>query len=162
MLACSKAVQRHAGLMMDAMVQDLERATGPWHAEWLAIPDSFMLTAAALQQAKFAVGGLVVDSGRMASNLSVSRGLIVAEAVMMGLAPHVGRQDAHDLVYAACRLAKDTGVSLADALSQQPVITAHLDPKEIERLTNPANYLGAAPNMVDRVLESVPRTPSTP
>jgi Na+/H+-dicarboxylate symporter len=25
MLACSKAVQRHAGLMMDAMVQDLER-----------------------------------------------------------------------------------------------------------------------------------------
>lgn len=157
MLACSKAVQRNAGLMLDAMVQDLERATGPWHAEWLAIPDSFMLTAAALHQAKFALGGLVVDAGRMESNLGMSRGLIVAEAVMMGLAPHVGRQDAHDLVYAACRLANDTGSSLTDALAQQPGITAHLDPAAIARLTDPANYLGAAPSMVDRVLRAVPR-----
>ena len=157
MLACSKAVQRNAGLMMDAMVQDLERATGPWHAEWLAIPDSFMLTAAALHQAKFALGGLVVHPDRMASNLGMSRGLIVAEAVMMGLAPHVGRQDAHDLVYDACRVANDTGVSLAEALAQQPAITAHLDPAAIAQLTDPANYLGAAPAMVDRVLQSVPR-----
>ncbi len=157
MLACAKAVQRHAGLMMDAMVQDGERATGPWHAEWLAIPDSFMLTAAALHQARFALGGLVVDAGRMASNLGMSRGLIVAEAVMMGLAPHLGRQDAHDLVYAACRVAHDTGTSLADALSQQPAITAHLDPAAIARLTDPTNYLGAAPAMVDRMLRSVPR-----
>ncbi len=160
MLACSKAVQRNAGLMLDAMVQDLERATGPWHAEWLAIPDSFMLTAAALHQAKFALGGLVVDAGRMGSNLGMSRGLIVAEAVMMGLAPHVGRQDAHDLVYAACRVAHDTGSTLADALAQQPGITAHLDPAALARLTDPANYLGAAPAMVDRVLRSVPRTGS--
>ena len=36
MLAASKAVRQHAGLMLDAMVQDLERATGPWHAEWMA------------------------------------------------------------------------------------------------------------------------------
>ncbi len=160
MLACSKAVQRNAGLMLDAMVQDLERATGPWHAEWLAIPDSFMLTAAALHQAKFALGGLVVDAERMAHNLGISRGLIVAEAVMMGLAPHVGRQDAHDLVYAACRVANDTGASLADCLGQQPAITSHLDPAAIERLTDPANYLGAAPAMVDRVLGSVRRSGS--
>ncbi len=157
MLACSKAVQRHAGLMMDAMVQDLERATGPWHAEWLAIPDSFMLTAAALHQAKFALAGLVVDTDRMKLNLGTSRGLIVAEAVMMGLAPHVGRGEAHDLVYAACRHANETGASLADALKEQPAITAHLDAAAITRLTDPANYLGAAPAMVDRVLSSVPR-----
>ena len=162
MVACSKAVQRHAGLMMDAMVQDLERATGPWHAEWLAIPDSFMLTAAALHQAKFALGGIVVDADRMGRNLGMSKGLIVAEAVMMGLAPHIGRQEAHDLVYAACRLANHTGASLADALSQQPGITAHLDPAAIKRLTDPANYLGAAPAMVDRVLHSVPRPDGGP
>ena len=157
MLACAKAVRQHAGLMMDAMVQDLERATGPWHAEWLALPDSFMLTAAALHQAKFALGGLVVDPARMGRNLGASRGLIVAEAVMMGLAPHTGRGEAHDLVYAACRHADATGASLADALKERPEITAHLDPAAIDRLTDPANYLGAAPAMVDRVLGSVAR-----
>ena len=87
MLAAAKAVRQHAGLMLDAMVQDFERATGPWHAEWMAIPESFVLTAGALHQAKFALGGLIVDEKRMAENLDISRGLIVAEAVMMGLAP---------------------------------------------------------------------------
>ncbi len=50
MLAAAKAVRQKAGLMLDAAVQDLERATGPWHAEWLALPDSFVLTAGALHQ----------------------------------------------------------------------------------------------------------------
>ncbi len=157
MLACSKAVRSNAGLMMDATVQDLERATGPWHAEWLAIPDSFMLTAAALYQAKFSLGDLFVDDERMLHNMNSSRGLIVAEAVMMALAPHVGRQDAHDLVYKACRMAEDTGLGLADALERQPNVTAHIGSEDIERLTDPINYLGAAPAMVDRVLRSVPR-----
>ena len=38
MLAAAKAVRQHAGLMVDAMIQDFERATGPWHAEWIAMP----------------------------------------------------------------------------------------------------------------------------
>ena len=151
-LACAKAVQRHAGLMLDAMVQDLERATGPWHAEWLALPDSFMLSAAALHQANFALGGLVVDTGRMAANLGMSRGLIVAEAVMMGLAPHMGRTEAHDVVYDACRVAEATGCDLAEALGRDPAITAHLEATALARLTDPAQYLGAAPAIVDRVL----------
>src|SRR5215475_10858181 len=116
MLAAAKAVRQHAGLMLDASIQDFERATGPCHAEWLAIPESFVLTAGALRQAKFALGGLVVDEKKMAENLDISRGLIVAEAVMMGLAPQLGRQEAHDVVYDACRLANDRRLSLADAL----------------------------------------------
>jgi 3-carboxy-cis,cis-muconate cycloisomerase len=71
------------------MVQDFERATGPWHAEWIAIPESFVLAAGALHQAKFALSGLIVDEKKMAENLDISPGLIVAEAVMMGLAPQM-------------------------------------------------------------------------
>src|SRR6202008_4452619 len=93
MLAAGKAVRQHAGLMLDAMIHDFERATGPWHAEWIALPESFVLTAGALHQAKFMLGGLIVDEARMRKNLDMSNGLIVAEAVMMGLAPHIGRQD---------------------------------------------------------------------
>src|SRR6202007_719470 len=72
MLAACKGVRQHAGLMLDAMVQDLERATGPWHAEWMAIPESFVLTASSLHQARFALGGLVVDAARMKQNLAIS------------------------------------------------------------------------------------------
>lgn len=154
MLAAAKGVRQHAGLMLDAMVQDFERATGPWHAEWMAIPESFVLTAGSLHQAKFALGGLIVDEKKMAENLDISRGLIVAEAVMMGLAPDLGRQEAHDVVYDACRVANEKGMTLADALSTDPRISARIDRATIDRLTSPKNYLGLAPEMVDRVIAS--------
>jgi 3-carboxy-cis,cis-muconate cycloisomerase len=157
MLAAAKAVRQHAGLMLDAMVQDFERATGPWHAEWMAIPESFALTAGALHQAKFALGGLIVDENKMAENLDISRGLIVAEAVMMGLAPELGRQEAHDVVYDACRLANEKGLTLADALSADARVTSRIDGATIARLTSPGNYLGLAPKMVDRVLGTAKR-----
>ncbi|UOD50128.1 3-carboxy-cis,cis-muconate cycloisomerase [Orrella daihaiensis] len=152
MLAAAKGVRQHAGLMIDAMIQDFERATGPWHAEWIAIPESFILTAGALHQAKFALGGLIVDTDRMGANLGISQGLIVAEAVMMGLAPALGRQQAHDIVYDACRVVNEQGGTLADALAAIPVVTQHFDRAAIDRLTDPANYLGLAPVMVDRAL----------
>ena len=157
MLAAAKGVRQHAGLMLDAMVQDLERATGPWHAEWMAIPESFVLTAGSLHQARFALGGLIVDEKKMTENLDISRGLIVAEAVMMGLAPQIGRQEAHDVVYDACRHANEKGVTLAEALSADPRVASRIDRVTIDRLTSPNNYLGLAPDMVDRVLASSKR-----
>ncbi len=157
MLAAAKAVRQHAGLMLDAAIQDFERATGPWHAEWIAIPESFVLTSGALHQAKFALSGLIVDEAQMAKNLDISRGLIVAEAVMMGLAPQLGRQEAHDVVYEACRHANEAHVSLQEALLADPRITSRIDRETIERLTSPRNYLGLAPQMVDRVLNAMPR-----
>lgn len=149
--SASKAVRQHAGLMIDAMVQDFERATGPWHLEWSALPEAFVLTAGALRQACFMLAGLEVDVERMARNLDLSGGLIVAEAVMMGLAPHIGRQTAHDVVYDACRQASVARCRLADVLARDPRVAERLDTATIKRLCNPANYLGAAPLMADRV-----------
>lgn len=154
MLACAKGVRQQAGLMLDAMVQDLERATGPWHAEWIAIPESFILTGGTLYQAKFMLKGLIVDEQAMAKNLDMTKGLIVAEAVMMGLAPYIGRQDAHDIVYDACRIVNEEGGRLADVLNAMPAVATRLEPALIDQLTDPVNYLGMAPEMVDQVLKS--------
>ncbi len=152
-LACAKLVRQHAALMLDAMVQDFERATGPWHAEWIALPESFIATAGALKQAKLMLAGLTVDSERMARNLGMTSGLIVAEAVMMGLAPKLGRQDAHDVVYEACRAAAQSGRPLIEVLVANPQVGAHFGRAELERLLDPRNYLGSAGAMLDRSLE---------
>lgn len=152
MLACAKTVRQHAGLMMDAMIHDFERATGPWHAEWVAISDSFVMTAGALNQAKFMLSGLIVDEQRMRQNLDMTSGLIVAEAVMMGLAPFVGRQQAHDIVYDACRKVHEEQKSLLEILSEFPAVTDYVPQETLESLTDPTNYLGGAPLMVDKLL----------
>jgi 3-carboxy-cis,cis-muconate cycloisomerase len=152
-VALAKAVRQHVGLALDAMAADHERATGPWHLEWIAVPQSFIAAAGALSQARFMLTGLVVAPDRMRRNLDLTGGLIVAEAVMMALAPHVGREKAHDLVYAACRQALDAGTPLLDQLRCSSAVTAHLADDALVRLVDPANYLGAAPAMVDRMLD---------
>jgi 3-carboxy-cis,cis-muconate cycloisomerase len=76
----------------------------------------------------------------------------VAEAVMMGLAPALGRQSAHDEVYAACRDAFERGDGLLDALLRRPAVASVLPRDQLAALCEPANYLGTAAKMVDRVL----------
>ena len=152
-LAAAKALRQHAGLILDAMVSDFERATGPWHVEWIALPESFGYAAGALHQAAFMLGGLIVDPARMEKNLGMTHGLIVAEAVMMGLAPHTGRNEAHDLVYDACRAAIEEDRPLCDVLLETPAVAGPLGADKLRALTDPANYLGAAQAMVDRVLD---------
>ncbi len=48
-------------------------------------------------------------------------------------------------------------MTLADALSADPRVAERIDRPTIERLTSPKNYLGLAPDMVDRVLASMKR-----
>jgi 3-carboxy-cis,cis-muconate cycloisomerase len=151
MLAAAKAVRQHVAAMLDGMIHDFERATGPWHLEWVSLPESFLLTASSLSNARFMLAGLVVHEKRMRDNLDLTHGLIVAEAVMMAVAPKLGRQHAHDVVYDACRAAIEHGGDLADNLAKIPEIVAAIGMDAIRYHCDPANYLGLCGEMVDRV-----------
>jgi 3-carboxy-cis,cis-muconate cycloisomerase len=145
-------IRTQVAALLNAMEQDHERSTGQWEIEWIVLPEIFVLTAGCLAQTKFLAGGLQVDEKRMRANLDLTNGLIVSEAVMMGLGSHLGRQYAHDLVYDICRKVVATGRPLADLLAENEQVAKHLSRAEIDRLCDPANYLGQAGEMVDRVL----------
>jgi 3-carboxy-cis,cis-muconate cycloisomerase len=153
MLAAAKIVREQHAAMLDAMVQDHERATGQWHVEWQAIPTAFIVASAGLRAAREALEGLEVRPDAMRRVLGLSAGLIVAEAVMMGLAPSLGRQVAHDVVYDCCRAALTRGTDLLEALEADPRVVGNLDREALGRLVDPANYLGAAPEMTRRLLQ---------
>ena len=155
-LAHARGVHALVPQMLAAMAQDLERGTGPWQAEMLALPQAMLLAHGAVCQARFIAEGLVVDAARMRRNLDATGGLIVSEAVMMGLAPVLGRGEAHHVVNDACDLAIAEGLSLADALLRDPRLAGKLDREAIARMTDPAAYLGAARAFVDRVLARMP------
>ena len=74
------------------MIEDHERSTGPWEIEWIVLPEIFMLSAGALAQTRFVLEGLEVDADKMRENLDITNGLIMSEAVMMGLGGKLGRQ----------------------------------------------------------------------
>ena len=158
--ACVAMVRQLVAALLDAMVEDHERSTGPWEIEWIAVPEIFLLTAGALQQARSLLAGLEVDAARMRANLEFTQGQISTEAVMMGLAPYLGRQRAHDLVYDISRQASVSGRPLLDLLAENEEIAASLDRAALARLLDPAEYLGLSGEMVDRVLERLASTES--
>src|SRR5471032_3401315 len=145
-------VKQLVAALLEAMIEDHERATGPWEIEWITLPEIFMLAAGALAQTKFVVSGLQVNEKKMRENIGVTKGLVMSEAVMMGLGPTLGRNKAHDLVYDVCRLVVKTGRPLIDLLVEDKEISKHATRAQLKKMVDPANYLGVAGEMVDRVL----------
>ena len=150
--AAISVVRQHAAALMDAMVADHERSTGPWEIEWIVLPEAFCLMAGALKQAIAVVQGLEVDPAAMRRNIDMTGGLVMSEAVMMGLGRYIGREYAHDLVYDLCRESLATKRPLLDLLCEHAEIAKHVDRAALERMLDPSNYLGQSGVMVDRVL----------
>ncbi|AJK48179.1 3-carboxy-cis,cis-muconate cycloisomerase [Burkholderia plantarii] len=134
------------------MVQEHERALGGWQAEWDALPELARLAGGALAGVAQIVGGLNVDTARLAANLDATRGLVLGEAVMLALGDRIGRLDAHHLVEQASKEAVRSNRTLHEVLAAEPAVTAHLTPDALRRLLDPAHYVGEAAAFVDAVL----------
>ena len=138
--------------MLAAMPQEHERSLGLWHAEWETLPQLCCLVSGSLQQALQVVPGLEVDAERMLSNLQMTQGLVLAEAVSIALAQRIGREAAHHLIEHCCRCAVEQGAHLRDVLGREPQVVAQLSSDELDRLLDPAHYLGLAQCWVERAV----------
>lgn len=148
-----KVARQQAALGLDCMVQEHERDMGLWQVEWAYIPEICILTSGALAQMQTVVEGLIVNEANMRRNVGITRGLIVSEKVMLGLAQYVGRQKAHDLVYYASMRAFEENKSLEESLLSDQEIMGQMSKEELLSLIQPENYLGQCVSFVERVTE---------
>ncbi|MEU8246797.1 lyase family protein [Nonomuraea sp. NPDC048916] len=124
---------RSASLQVPAYAQVLgtvgehERAAGAWQAEWLPLRECLRLTGGAAQTAVELLEGLRVFPDRMLANAGLTGGLLVSER----LAVHHGRDAAEEIL-------REGG-----PLDGEP--------------PDPSGYLGAAPELVDRILAAYRR-----
>jgi 3-carboxy-cis,cis-muconate cycloisomerase len=138
-----------------ALIQEHERATGGSQIEWLTLPQMMLLTAGALKKAVFLSTYLVVDSPRMQANVAASNGVMLAEALDLALAPHIGRSVAKRLIKAACETAIKENRHLVD------VVRERIDaPIAWDALRDEAAYLGVTDSVIDRVLRKAERNTS--
>ncbi|MGN0923129.1 3-carboxy-cis,cis-muconate cycloisomerase [Ectopseudomonas mendocina] len=149
------AATRAPGLvatMLAAMPQEHERSLGLWHAEWETLPELCCLVSGALQQALLVVPGLEVDAARMRTNLELTQGLVLAEAVSIALAQKIGRDAAHHLIEQCCKQAVREGAHLRAVLGTNAEVSAQLSADELDRLLDAAHYLGQARRWVERAV----------
>jgi 3-carboxy-cis,cis-muconate cycloisomerase len=152
---------RSAALQVPALVATLhlsmlaehERPAGAWHAEWQPLRECLLLVGGAAAAAAELADGVVVDADRMRANLALTNGQIVSERLSAVLAPLLGKAAAKKKLQAAAFEAERTHRPLAELLAEDPDIRNHLDHNLIDDLLAPDNYLGAAPVIVDFVLD---------
>lgn len=152
--AMNATVRQLSAALYEAMVEDHERSTGPWEIEWITLPQISTLTHATVVKTAELLEGLEVHEDQMRRNLDITRGAVVSEAVMMGLGPTLGRQYAHDLIYEACQRAVREDRPMIELLWENEEVRKNVGREELEKLCDPANYLGYSEVMVDKVLET--------
>ncbi|MCU4582808.1 3-carboxy-cis,cis-muconate cycloisomerase [Acinetobacter gyllenbergii] len=153
-LAAANRVPALMASVYQSMLQEHERALGAWHAEWLAIPEIFQLCAGALERSCDVLEHLQVNAEAMQRNLECTQGLIMAEAVMMALAPKLGRMNAHHLVEQACQQAVAQQQHLKIVLSSMDEVNTHFNDQALDELFQPATYLGNIQAQIDAVLHA--------
>ena len=122
-----------------------ERDMGRWAVEWIAVPQALILAGGIASKLAWVLEGLEVDTARMRSNLDLTHGAIMAEAVMMALAGSVGHEQAHRIVAAASEKAISVGRPFSETLAEDETVAQHLDPIALARLLDPEHYLGDGP-----------------
>lgn len=148
--------QRAAGIL-DVMGQDHDRHGGAWIAEWMLVPETFLLTSGALNWAVDLLQRLEVHPRRMLENLNASRGLILTERYTLALAEKLGKAEARRLIDEACTTVLDTDKPLPEVLLEMDDVRAVLSEEDIRALADPRSYLGAAGEIVDNVLAAEDR-----
>ena len=151
-VAASRLVRRNLVVAVEGMVGEHERDMGAWQAEWAWLGDLCITADAALAQTVTLVAGLEIDRERMRTNLALTRGLIMAEAVMMKLAETIGRQRAHDVLHELAMKSFETGRPFAELLASDERVSTVLSRERIDELMDESRYLGLSADGVRRVL----------
>lgn len=148
-IAAARSNAAHLSAMHQSLIQEHERATGGWQIEWLVLPQMLVLTAVALEKALFLIENLAVNVDQMKRNVATSNGLMLAEALDLALAPHIGRTEAKKLVKAAAQTALQTNRHLVDVVREQSDLLL-----DWGNLRDEAHYLGVSQAIIERVLDA--------
>lgn len=143
-----------------SQAQEHERGLGGWQAQGYALPALLLVASGALAAVAELSQGLDIDAERMRSNLDVTQGLIMTEAVSMALSAKLGPHQAKLIVEEASKQAIAGRRHLNSVLAEDARVTAHMTPGELARLFELLGYQGVAQTYIDRLISSLgARTP---
>jgi len=154
-LAAATIAPQLAATVFAAQVQEHERALGGWQAEWQVYPALALVTSGAVAAVADIAEGVEIDAPRMRSNLDLTQGLVMAEAVSAALAGKVGKAEAHKIVEEASKKALTEKRSLQDVLAEDNRATTQLSVSDMAKLFEPMTYQGVAQTFIDRLIASI-------
>ncbi len=157
-----RLIRARAATILDYVHSEWEDDHRQGETAWAFPQEVCLLLGAQLVIGRRLLATLVVKPENMRRNLDRAGGVVLSEAVMMALAPKIGRDRAHALVLALSREALQRGVAFREAVAAHPDVGRHLTARQIAAALDYTNSLGLAGYFVDRVLASYERQKETP
>ncbi|WBB91083.1 adenylosuccinate lyase [Verrucosispora sp. WMMC514] len=151
-IAAAGTLRAQVPLALQTMVAQDDRDMGVGMTLWKLLPECFILIGGALERLVEVFGDLGVNPDRMRSNLDITGGLVLSEAVMLRLAESLGREQAHHLVMRIVRDSLEQNRPFAEVLRADPQVAAALPGTDLASLLDPLSYVGHAAALVDRAL----------
>ena len=124
---------------------------------WKFVPEACLLMDAQLELTKRVLSNLIIKAEHMARNLERAGGFVCSEALLMKLAPAMGRDGAHALIKELSDAARRDETSFSEAVRTHSVVRKHLSATEVEACVDYRAYLGETQRLVNRVLASYRR-----
>jgi 3-carboxy-cis,cis-muconate cycloisomerase len=152
-LAASRLAIGAAATLLGGMGHEHERAVGALQAEWQALPDLFRFTAGAVEWVAAALEHLEIHPERMRANIEQTGGLLMAEALTTALAEKMGRPEAYRIVDDVAARAARGGINLREAAAADERIRAVMSLEQLDRVLDPATYVGSTDSFIDRALD---------
>jgi adenylosuccinate lyase len=146
----ARLVRGNAITAMENIALEHERDLTNSANERVIFAESFIATDYMAKQMEGILSSLVFYPENIKKNLELTRGLIMAERVMIFLVDNrkMGRQEAHELVRTLSQEAFSSGRHLKDVLVETKTLTK----KEADELFDVSTYVGQAKKIVEDAL----------
>ena len=142
--------------MFESQVLWHERDLTNSSTERFVLPHTFVLLDEMFKKMEIVFGGLEVYRDRMIENIESSRGLVMAESLMMRMTDKgIGRQDAHEIVRSSSMIAEDEKRHLRDVLLEREDLKGLMSKEDIIAAMDPNNYTGGSKEIVDKMVAQV-------
>ncbi|WP_256840340.1 class-II fumarase/aspartase family protein [Ornithinimicrobium faecis] len=135
-----------------SMLSEHERDMRLWMMEWDSVGSAFCFLSGSLHHLNWVLEGLVVREDRMAQNLELTNGLIMAESVLMELSKTLGHQGAHSIVYTVAMQAYGEGRAFGEVLREHSEVSEHIGEEELARSLDVKSYVGLSEHFVENVV----------
>lgn len=155
MVYLSRLAKTNMAATFDSMYEFHERDGAAWKIEWLSLNQTVMLVGGAVAKAKKVLKNLTVDAGRMQQNLTLLKGLMMSEQVMLKLGEVIGKQTAHEVIYQVSMAAFEEGAQFKDKLLENELVAANLTEAELDALLNPSAYTGHCADIARSVYKKI-------
>jgi adenylosuccinate lyase len=156
-MVLERQIRTNAGLALEVMGQENERDASRWKNEWIAVPESFVYLSGLLNHMTVLFSGITVNEKRMLRNMDLLKGMLLSEPVMFLLEKHFPLPMAHEKVYQASMRAFENETHLLDELLSDPEVAAKCGREDIEKVLEPAGYLGLSAEVAHAVKSRVDR-----